>query len=107
MIWSKLSGLVELTKPRITLMILVSSVVGFWFGMFDHAASAAELALLCETLLGIALMASGTAALNQWWERVADGRMRRTATRPIPSGRVGCGTALLFGTGLAISGQAV
>ncbi len=101
-----ISSLVELTKPRITAMILVSSAIGFWFGMFDHKVSAEALLRLFETLLGISLMASGTAALNQWWERAADARMRRTAGRPIPSGRLGSRTALFFGIALAIAGLA-
>ena len=50
-----------------------------------------------NTLVGTGLMASGTAALNQWYERDVDSKIRRTARRPIPSGRLNASRALLFG----------
>jgi protoheme IX farnesyltransferase len=89
----------ELTKPRITVVILLSTGVGFFFGMPQSAwlASLLKPWLLLNTLLGTGLMASGTAALNEWYERDSDARMRRTAHRPIPSGRVTPNHALLFG----------
>lgn len=87
----------ELTKPRITAMILISAAIGFWFG----APGGFPMTRLLEALIGIGLMASGTAALNQWYEREADGKMRRTMNRPIPSGRVSARAALAFG--LAVS----
>ncbi len=77
-------GYIELTKPRITWLILMSTGIGYFFG----CAGALDWALLAHCLLGTALIASGTATLNQWYERDADARMRRTAGRPIPSGRV-------------------
>ena len=52
---------------------------------------------LINTLLGTLLVASGTATLNQWMERVWDGQMRRTASRPLPSGRISSREALVFG----------
>jgi hypothetical protein len=74
----------DLTKPRITCFILMSTAIGFLFGMPQGAPFAWP--LLLHTLLGTALIASGTAGLNQWYERLADARMNRTKGRPIPSG---------------------
>lgn len=94
-------GYLELTKPRITWLILMSTAVGFYFGK----AGAVDWALLLHCLLGTAFIASGTATLNQWYERDADARMRRTAARPIPSGRVPARNALLFGIALVAAGE--
>jgi protoheme IX farnesyltransferase len=91
---------VELTKPRITWLILMSTAVGFYFGMhgvWDWVAA-------FHTLVGTGLIASGTAALNQWYERDADRKMRRTARRPIPAGRLGASRALAFGIVLSAAG---
>lgn len=90
----------ELTKPRITWLILMSTAVGYFFG---RRAEWQPLVLL-HTLLGVALMASGTAALNEWFEREADARMRRTANRPIPSGRVTPRQAFWFGCAISLAG---
>jgi protoheme IX farnesyltransferase len=93
---------VELTKPRITWLILMSTAVGYFFG---HQ-GAWRLWPILHTILGTALIASGTAALNQWYEREADRKMRRTADRPIPSGRLSAGRALIFGILLSVAGFA-
>ena len=93
---------IELTKPRITWLILVSTAVGYAFG---HA-GAWNLNALFHTLMGTALIASGTAALNQWYEFRADARMLRTKGRPIPSGRLTRRQALIFATLLSIAGFA-
>jgi protoheme IX farnesyltransferase len=63
-----------------------------------------RIAGLVNTLVGTLLVASGTATLNQWMERVWDGKMRRTASRPLPSGRLTSREALMFGIGLSIAG---
>ena len=100
---------IELTKPRITWLILMSTGIGYYFGL--RAASnwwtfltGIHLWSLFHTILGTGLIASGTAALNQWYEREADCKMRRTSQRPIPSGRLSAGRALAFGIGLSIAG---
>jgi protoheme IX farnesyltransferase len=94
---------IELTKPRITWLILMSTGVGYFYGQISgHAAF--SILLLFHTILGTGLMASGTAALNQWYEREADRHMRRTADRPLPSGRLSSRGALLFGIALSIAG---
>lgn len=90
-----------LTKPRITWLILMSTGIGYYFGQ----RGALDVWVLLHTLLGTALLASGTATLNQWYERDADGRMRRTQNRPIPAGRVGARPAFLFGLGLIVLGE--
>jgi heme o synthase len=90
----------DLTKPRITWLILVSAAVGCFFG----AREGWSWTVLLHALAGTGLMASGTAALNQWYERVADARMRRTAARPIPSGRVLPRRAFWFGVALSAAG---
>jgi len=93
----------ELTKPRITWLILMSTAIGFLFGARAGEASWTWLQLL-HTVLGTALIASGTAALNQWLERDADAQMNRTKGRPIPSGRVTASHAARFGVILSIAG---
>jgi heme o synthase len=100
---------IELTKPRITWLILMSTAIGYFFGLPGAANWKAFLGAirafsLLHTLVGTGLMASGTAALNQWMEREADRRMRRTAARPLPTGRVPAGGALLFGIALSVAG---
>ena len=91
----------ELTKPRITWLILMSTGVGYCFGM---RGSSLDWGLLLHTILGTALIASGTAALNQWYEREADRKMRRTMLRPLPAGKITAGRALAFGAGLSAAG---
>src|SRR6266550_5551027 len=93
---------IELTKPRITWLILMSTAVGYYFG----AHGVWRFWPILHTLLGTALIASGTAALNQWYEREADRKMRRTAGRPIPSGRLTARRALAFGILLSTLGFA-
>jgi protoheme IX farnesyltransferase len=97
-----MSPYIELTKPRITVFILMSTAVGFLCG--TRAASHWNLITLLHTVIGTALIASGTAALNQWYEREADAMMNRTKSRPIPSGRLTAFQALCFGVSLSIAG---
>jgi len=74
----------ELTKPRITALVLVCTAVGYLFG----PRAPLVLSALINVLIGTALMASGTSARNQWHEADCDARVRRTCARPIPSGRI-------------------
>ena len=99
---------IELTKPRITWLILMSTGVGCYFGLAPGGSWPAPgnlpWLLMLHALLGTGLLASGTAALNQWYERDADRKMRRTAHRPLPEGRVSAVGALLFGLALSAAG---
>jgi protoheme IX farnesyltransferase len=97
-----MSSYIELTKPRITVFILMSTAIGFLCGA--HAGGAWTILTLLHTLVGTGLIASGTAALNQWYERDADARMNRTKARPIPSGRVTPSSAFWFAVALSIVG---
>ena len=89
-----------LTKPRITWLILMSTGVGYFFG----ARGGWNWLTLLHTILGTGLIASGTAALNQWYEREADAKMRRTQKRPLPSGRLKASRALLFAIVISLAG---
>ncbi|MEK6609796.1 MAG: heme o synthase [Gemmatimonadota bacterium] len=96
----RLADFLALTKPRITLLVVLTTLVGY----LAAAGGAADAALLVHTLLGTALVAGAASALNQVAEREADGEMRRTARRPLPTGRLGIGEATVFGVGLAVTG---
>lgn len=87
-------------------MILVSAGIGFWFGLPRHELTRHGLVALLSMLVGVGLMASGTAALNQWWERDSDALMRRTAKRPIPSGRISATSGIVFGMAVSAVGFA-
>jgi protoheme IX farnesyltransferase len=91
---------IQLTKPRITWLILMSTGVGYFFGVLD----AWTWSSLLHTLFGTAFIASGTAALNQWWERDADKKMVRTQDRPLAADRLHPTRALIFAIVLAIIG---
>ena len=93
---------IALTKPRITWLILMSTGIGYFFG----ALNGWHVLTLVHTLVGTGLIASGTAALNQWYEREADGKMRRTQWRPLPSGRLTPARALIFAIGISALGFA-
>ena len=95
-----MNSYLELTKPRITWLILMSTAIGYFFG-WDGTWNGW---LLLHTILGTGLIASGTAALNQWYEHDADAKMLRTNKRPIPSGRVNATNALWFGLAIAALG---
>lgn len=97
---ARLADFLELTKPRITFLVLVTTAVGYAVGMarpWDPVVFAALLA-------GTALVSGGASALNQYWERETDARMQRTRSRPLPSGRVAPGDALAFGLFLSAAG---
>src|ERR1700733_4084623 len=97
---SKLRDYYTLTKPEVNLLILMTTSAGYYLasrGPFRFAG-------LLNTLLGTLLVASGTATLNQWMERIWDGKMRRTASRPLPSGRLSSREALIFGILLSVAG---
>ena len=89
----RISAYVELTKPRIAFMLVLTAAAGFYIasaGTFDWM-------LFANAMVGIGLLAFGVATLNQYLERKTDTLMRRTAQRPLPSGRLMANEALVFG----------
>jgi len=99
---SKLGDYYTLTKPEVNLLILMTTSAGYYLA----CPGPLRIGGLVNTLVGTLLVASGTATLNQWMERVWDGQMRRTASRPLPSGRVGPREGFLFGMLLSVAGGA-
>ncbi|HEX9779920.1 MAG TPA: heme o synthase [bacterium] len=98
-----LGAFVELTKPRLTSLVLVTTGIGYWLGL-----RSLEALLELPVVVGAtALVAGGANALNQWAEREHDARMRRTASRPLPTGRLTPAAAHRFGWALMVSGVAV
>lgn len=94
----------ELTKARITMLIVMTAWCGYFFGA--HCVGAASWSLgLFHALLGVALVSSGTAALNEVLEAGVDARMRRTASRPLPSGRMSRVHATTVGLALTLGGS--
>jgi protoheme IX farnesyltransferase len=89
----------ELSKSRIVFMVVITTAAGFLF-----AAKAVDPLLLLHTLIGTALVAAGTNALNQYVERDHDAKMHRTRTRPVPAGRITPRAALLFSSAIAVLG---
>lgn len=90
----------ELTKPRILSLVLVTTAMGFFFGGKGFHSGT----LLFWTLLGTSLVCGGSSTLNQYLERDADGKMSRTKNRPIPKGIIAPNTAMLFGIWLILAG---
>jgi len=90
----------ELGKPRVVLMVLVTTFVGFYLG----SQGMPDYLRLLPTLIGTALAAAGTLALNQYIERDVDAKMHRTRQRPLPDGRLQPGEALAFGVAVTLAG---
>ncbi len=90
----------EMTKPRISLMVLITVSVGFALGSFGVW----QLPLLLHAMAGIALVATASSALNQVLERETDGLMARTASRPLPAGRLSALEVTMFGLTCAVLG---
>jgi protoheme IX farnesyltransferase len=89
-----------LTKPRVTWLILMSTGMGYVFGL----SGGVDWRVLVHAALGTGLLAAGTFTLNQWYEREADAKMRRTRLRPLPAGRIRPARAFWFGVALSILG---
>ncbi|MBI3410491.1 MAG: protoheme IX farnesyltransferase [Planctomycetes bacterium] len=100
--WARIADLIELTKPRVAILVLFTVAAGALLG----SKGAVPLSLLLNTVLGTALVAAGASALNQVFERHSDALMRRTENRPLPAGRLGAFEASLFGLFLALGGLA-
>src|SRR5437667_9270916 len=98
----RFADLMELTKPRITFMVLITTLVGFYMG----SRGGMNFLLLFHAIVGTGLVASGASALNQYFERDLDARMVRTRNRPLPDGRLLPGEALIFSAVISIAGVA-
>ena len=90
----------ELIKARLTLLVLLTTAVGYYMG----ASRPMDYAGFFHVVFGTAAAAAGAAALNQWWERKADALMQRTKTRPVPDGRMRPLEALIVGSVLSVFG---
>lgn len=94
----KILAYVELTKPRIALMLVLTSAAGFYLGTkYDF-----DVALFINSMIGIALLAFGVATLNQCWETKTDALMERTAGRPLPTQTLTLTEAIIFGVSLCV-----
>ncbi len=94
----KLAAYLELTKPRIAFMLVLTSAAGFYLG----ADKGFETMLFINSMIGILLLAFGVATLNQVWERKTDALMTRTARRPLPTQKLSFAEALAFGVLLCL-----
>ena len=93
---------IALTKPRLNLLVLVTTLAGLYLASPEGV----PVPILFHTLLGTALVAGGAAAFNQVWERETDALMGRTRNRPVPGGRLGATEGVWFAAGLATTGIA-
>ena len=90
----------DLVKARLTTLVLLTTLVGFYLG----ERGAMNFALMFNTLAATALLAAGASALNQWLEREYDAKMLRTQGRPLPSGRMQPATVAIFGGMCSVAG---
>lgn len=97
---SRAGAYLTLTKPDVSLLVLMTTAAGYYMG----ARGPVDWMRLAHTVFGTMLIAAGTAALNHYIERESDRYMRRTASRPLPSGLLQPIEALLFGVLLSIAG---
>ncbi len=100
---SRAADLKELLKPGISLFVVVTAAAGYLFG----AADGIDLVRLVALLFGTALTAGGSGALNHWWEREHDAKMKRTQNRPLPAGRITPGFVLAYGLATMALGLAL
>ncbi len=98
---SRAGVLSDLFKARLTSLVLLTTLVGFYVGSRQPV----SWWLMINTLLGTAVLAGGASALNQWMERGYDAKMRRTQDRPLPSGRLTPESALLIGGFCGMAGM--
>src|SRR5216117_352174 len=94
------TDLLSLTKPRVVVMVLVTTLVGYYVGV----SGTPDYVRMLHLVVGTLLAAGGTLALNQYWERDVDARMERTRARPLPDGRLMPLEALVFGGSITAAG---
>ena len=93
----------ELTKARVTTLVVMTAWCGYYFGCAKSGISSISLGLV-NTLLGVGMISAGTAALNEVMEHDVDGNMRRTANRPLPTGRMSLLHATIVGMLMTVGG---
>src|SRR5262249_57599567 len=94
------TDLLSLTKPRVVVMVLVTTLVGYYVGL----SGTPDYARMLHLVVGTLLAAGGTLALNQYWGRDGDARMERTRPRPLPDGRLSPLQALAFAAAVTLIG---
>jgi heme o synthase len=99
-LFDRANAYVALTKPDVSLLVLMTTAAGYYMGTRGPV----DWLNLVHTVFGTMLIAAGTAALNHYLERETDRHMRRTASRPLPSGLLRPAEALRFGLALAVAG---
>lgn len=99
---ARASDFLALTKPRVNLLVVATTLAGYYLG-----ASRFDASVLASTVAGTGLVAGGAAAFNQVYERRTDGLMARTSGRPLPGGRVAASTAAWFALALSLAGLAL
>jgi heme o synthase len=97
---SRTLAYLALTKPDVSFLVVLTTLAGYALG----AVGPLDWLRLAQTVIGTTLVAAGTSALNHYFERDSDARMRRTASRPLPSGALAPAEAFWFGSGLAVAG---
>jgi len=97
---SLLSDYISLTKPRLNFLVVLTSAAGYYLG----SVSAPDLVAMATAVAGTALVAGGSAVLNQVYERDTDARMRRTRMRPLPDQRMAAPEATIYGVVLSAAG---
>lgn len=95
-----LRSFIVLAKPEITLMVMISAGVASLM-----ASGSLQVTVLVHSVVGIGLLAAGASILNQYLERELDGKMRRTARRPLPGGELTAGRALVLGLAVSSAGM--
>jgi protoheme IX farnesyltransferase len=97
---STFSDYLSLTKPRLNFLVVLTSAAGYYLG----GVAAPDLVKMAQAVVGTALVAGGSAVLNQVYERDTDARMRRTRLRPLPDQRVAAPEAAIYGLVLSLAG---
>ena len=98
--WARSMGYIALTKPDVSFLVVITTLAGYALG----SVGLLDWRRMAHTVLATTLVAAGTSALNHYLERDTDARMRRTASRPLPSGVLAPAEALWFGSALVVVG---